>query len=83
MKSDHHTCLSEHHLDDIMRIMIEGHPLSQWDPSGAIQLWWQEKQRRSVGDHEKHQRKKDIDEGNDTIYIRNLSGFGRMGESFG
>ena len=50
MKSDRRNSLSEHHLDDIMRIMIERPPLSQWDPSGDIQLWWQEKQRRNVGD---------------------------------
>ena len=43
-------------LDDIIHIMIEGPPLSQWDPSGAIQLWWQEKQRMT---HKKYQRKKD------------------------
>ena len=47
-----------------MRIMIEGPPLSQWDPSGAIQLWWQEKQR-SVDDTPK--KKKDRDEGNDGL----------------
>ena len=58
IKSDHCSCLSEHHLDDIIRIMIEGPTLSQWDSSGAIQLWWQEKQRRSVGDTRKAPKKK-------------------------
>ena len=57
MKSDRRNSLSEHHLDDIMRIMIEGPPLSQWDPSRAIQLWWQEKLRRSVGDTRKAPKK--------------------------
>ena len=56
--NDRHNCLSEHHLDNIIRIMIEGSPLSQWDPSRAIQLWWQEKQRRSVGDTRKSTKEK-------------------------
>ena len=78
IKSDHRSCLSEHHLDDIIHIMIEGPPLSQWDSSGAIQLWWQEKQR-SVGDTRKAPKKKKTDEseGNDgsTSEILDLEGW--------
>ena len=50
IKSDYRNCLSEEYLDDVVRIMVEGPPLSQWDSSGAIQLWWKDKQRRSVAD---------------------------------
>lgn len=66
IKTDHRNCLSEQHLDDVVRIMVEGPSLSQWDSSGAIQLWWQDKQRRIVADVRKApKKKKDRDENND------------------
>lgn len=37
--------LSENHLDDLLRIAVDSPPLSQWDASGAIQLWWKDRQR--------------------------------------
>ena len=51
IKTDHRNCLGEDHLDDLMRIAIDGPPLSQWDATGAIKLWWKDKQRRCVLDH--------------------------------
>ena len=51
---------------NVVRIMVEGPPLSQWDSSRAIQLWWQDKQRRTVSDVRKApKKKKDRDENND------------------
>ena len=46
IKSNRRNCLSENRLDDLLRIAVDGPPLSQWDASGAIELWWNEKQRR-------------------------------------
>ena len=37
--------LSENHLDDLLQIAVDSPPLSQWDASGAIQLWWKDRQR--------------------------------------
>ena len=66
IKTDHRSCLNEQHLDDVVCIMVEGPPLSQWDSSRAIQLWWQDKQRRTVSDVRKApKKKKDRDENND------------------
>ena len=45
IKLDHRNCLSEHHMDNILRIMIDVPPLSHWDSTGAIHLWKQDKQR--------------------------------------
>ena len=58
VKSDRRNCLSEQHLDDVLRIMVEAPPLSQWDSSRAVQLWWRDKQRRSVSDTRKAPKKK-------------------------
>ena len=33
-------------MDQLLRINIEGVPLSEWDSSGALQLWWEDKSRR-------------------------------------
>ena len=33
-----------------MRITIDGPPLSQWNPSQAVTLWWKDKQSRQVAD---------------------------------
>ena len=50
IKSNRRNCLSENRLDDLLRIAVDAPPLSQWDASGAIELWWNEKQRRQVKD---------------------------------
>ena len=55
IKSVYHNCLNEEHLDDVVHIMVEGPLLSQSDSSGAIQLWWKDKRRRSVADVQRHQ----------------------------
>ena len=49
IKSDRRSCLSENHLDDLMRISIDGPPMSEWNAGGAVQLWWTVKQRRVAG----------------------------------
>ena len=51
VKTDRRNCLGEDHLDDLMRrITIDGPPLSQWNASQAVTLWWKDKQRRQVAD---------------------------------
>ena len=45
VKTDRRNCLEEDHLDDLMRITIDGPPLSQWNASQAVTLWWKDKQR--------------------------------------
>ena len=45
VKTDRHNCLGEDHLDDLMCITIDGPPLSQWNASQAVTLWWKDKQR--------------------------------------
>lgn len=37
------TCPS---LDSLLRISIDGPPLSEWDGTRALELWWKEKNRR-------------------------------------
>ena len=46
IKSDRRSCLNEDRLDNLLRISVEGPPLSQWDSSGAVDLWWNDKTRR-------------------------------------
>ena len=57
-KVNRRTCLGEDTLDRLIRIHVEGPPLSQWDASGALNLWLNDKMRRvnrkdtqSKGDH--------------------------------
>ena len=50
IKTDRRNCLGEDHLDDLMRIAIDGPALSQWNASRAVTLWWKDKQRRQVAD---------------------------------
>ena len=50
IKTNRHTGLSENRLDSLLRIVTTGPPLSEWDASGAVQLWWTEKKRRNVSD---------------------------------
>ena len=50
IKTERRNSLSEDHLDDLMRISVDGPPLSQWDATPSVHLWWKDKQRR-VGGH--------------------------------
>ena len=50
IKSNRRASLSEDHLDDLVRISVDAPPLSQWDATGALQLWWKDKTRREVSD---------------------------------
>lgn len=52
IKTERCNCLSEDHLDGLVRISVDGPPLSSWDASAAMHLWWKDKQRRPGG--EKH-----------------------------
>ena len=45
--------LTENHLDDAVHIAIDGPPLSQWDASNAVHLWWSDRHRRQIGDTRK------------------------------
>ena len=46
IKTSNRTCLSEDTLDQLVRISVEGPPLSQWNASGAISRWFSDKHRR-------------------------------------
>ena len=43
VKTDRRNCLGDH-LDDLMRITIDGPSFSQWNASEAVTLWWKDKQ---------------------------------------
>ena len=53
IKTNLRCSLTEDHLDDAVRIAVDGPPLSQWDASGAVNLWWNDRQRRQVSDSRK------------------------------
>lgn len=59
VKSERRTSLSEDHLDDLVRISVDGPPLCKWDATKAVKLWWDEKQRRQVNDQRKPPTRKD------------------------
>ena len=46
IKVNRRTSLGEDTLDQLIRINGEGPPLSKWDASGALELWFKEKTRR-------------------------------------
>lgn len=46
IKSSRRTCIGEDTLDYLIRVNVEGPPLSQWDASVALELWSKEKARR-------------------------------------
>ena len=50
IKTNRQTCLWEDRLDSQLRIATTGPPLSDWDASLAVQLWWNDKQRRDIED---------------------------------
>ena len=49
IKTEHRNCLSEDHLDDLLRISVDGPPLNLWDATPSVHLWWKDKQRRVGG----------------------------------
>ena len=46
IKNDRRTFLQENTLDQLIRINVEGPPLSEWDSSCALDLWLKDKSRR-------------------------------------
>lgn len=44
------TCLGEECLESLLRIAADAPSLSQWDASGAVECWWNDKTRRSFKD---------------------------------
>ena len=50
IKTDLRSSLSEDHLDDLLKITVDGLLLQNWDFTNAVCLWWEDKQRRQVGD---------------------------------
>ena len=43
IKSEKRSSLSEDHLDDLLRITVDGPPLKEWDSHRAARLWWKAK----------------------------------------
>ena len=43
IKKRHRTSLKENTLDQLLRILVEGPPLSEWTADGALELWLREK----------------------------------------
>ena len=50
IKTDHRCSLGEDRLDHLVHIAVDGPPLSQWDATDAVRLWWKSKQRRQIPD---------------------------------
>ena len=46
IKNNRRTCLNENTLDELVRINVEGPPLSKWDSSFALDMWLKDKARR-------------------------------------
>lgn len=46
IKGERRSSLSEDRLDDLLRISVEAPHPSNWDASGAVELWWRDKTRR-------------------------------------
>ena len=40
---------SDNHLDDLMKISVDGPPMSKWNSDGAVPLWWTNEQRQVAG----------------------------------
>ena len=49
-KTNRRACLGENRLDSLLRIATTAPPLSQWNASRAVELWWSDKTRRNVED---------------------------------
>ena len=58
-KTERRSSLCEDYLNNILRIVVDGLPLSEWNSSCAVQLWWQDKQRRNVTDTRKAPKKRE------------------------
>ena len=50
IKTNRRACLGENRLDSLLRIATTAPPLSQWNASRAVELWWSDKMRRNVED---------------------------------
>ena len=50
IKTDLRSSLSEDHLDDLLKVSVDGPLLQNWDSTSAVRLWLEDKQRRQVGD---------------------------------
>ena len=63
--------MSENHLDNLLRISIDGPSLNMWDASGAVCLWWKEKNRRVLSEipmsASKPKHSTDIDDSDDNL----------------
>ena len=46
IKCNRRSSLGEDRLDQLLRITVDAPPLSKWDVSGAVQLWWEDKTRQ-------------------------------------
>ena len=40
IKTDRRTKWSEDHLEDLLRISVDGLRSSEWDATNAVRLWW-------------------------------------------
>ena len=43
IKNNRQTNLSKNRLDQLMRINVDGRPVEEWDPSGALESWYKQK----------------------------------------
>ena len=50
IKTNRRSCLGEDRLDGLLRIATTAPPLSLWDASHSVKLWWSDKKRRNVED---------------------------------
>ena len=50
IKSERRTSLGENQLDNLLRVPVDSPALSDWNPDGAVQLWWKARQCRVVQD---------------------------------
>ena len=45
LKTNKRSSLNEQSLDNLLCLRLEGPPPNQWDITGAVQLWWDDKTR--------------------------------------
>jgi len=50
IKAEKRTSLGEGQFDNLLRVAVDSPPLSDWDLTGAVKLWWEAKQHRTVQD---------------------------------
>ena len=50
IKTEKRACLGDDRLHSLMQIASDSPPLSKWDASNAVKLWWGDKKRRQVQD---------------------------------